>query len=65
MVWASNDTILYSEQVIFPFEFVDEAESYIVQSCQALFSLVCEINLFLYMNHDSFYMIFQGLRGQA
>ncbi len=31
LVWASNDTILYSEQVIFPFQFVDDADSYIVQ----------------------------------
>lgn len=31
LVWASNDTILYSEQVIFPFQFVDNADSYVVQ----------------------------------
>lgn len=31
MIWASNDTIVYSEQIIFPFRFVDGAESYIVQ----------------------------------
>jgi hypothetical protein len=31
LVWASNDTILYAEQVIFPFQFVDNADSYIVQ----------------------------------
>ncbi len=30
-IWASNDTIVYSEQIIFPFQFVDNADSYIVQ----------------------------------
>ena len=31
LVWATNDTIVYIEQVIFPFQFVDGAESYVVQ----------------------------------
>ncbi len=31
MIWASNDTIVYTEQIIFPFQFVDDADSYIVQ----------------------------------
>ncbi len=31
LVWATNDTLLYSEQVIFPFQFVDDAEFYVVQ----------------------------------
>ncbi|MBO6793710.1 MAG: FecR domain-containing protein [Balneolaceae bacterium] len=31
MIWASNDTIVYTEQIIFPFQFVDGADSYIVQ----------------------------------
>lgn len=31
LIWASNDTIVYSEQIIFPFEFVDDADTYIIQ----------------------------------
>jgi len=31
LVWASNDTIVYTEQIIFPFQLVDDADSYIVQ----------------------------------
>lgn len=30
-IWASNDTVIYTEQIIFPFEFVDNASSYIVE----------------------------------
>ena len=30
-IWATSDTTIYTQQIIFPFEYVDEASSYIVE----------------------------------
>ncbi len=31
IIWATSDTTIYTQQIIFPFEYVDEASSYIVE----------------------------------
>lgn len=30
-IWSTSDTIIYTQQIIFPFEYVNEASSYIVE----------------------------------
>lgn len=30
-IWSTSDTTIYTQQIIFPFEYVDEASSYIVE----------------------------------